>query len=442
MVRGFSHFFVRVMERYLPDPFLFATILTFVVFGTAWILTPSSPLQLVDYWAEGLWSLLVFTMQISIALVTGTALVRTKAVTKGLNFLSSLAKTPKAAYGLTALIAGVASLVSWAIGLVVGAFVARQMALRVKNVHYPLLVASAYSGFVIWHMGYSSSVALLIATEGHPLEQMIGIIPVSETMLAPFNVITALAILITLPFVMMRMAPKESDVVTIDASLLAKEETAASVAAVQKTVPTWASKIERLQIVNLLIGVAGLIYLIRHFSNGGSLDLNIVNLSFLVAGILLTKTPIEYIANVTEGGKSLGPIVLQFPFYGGIMGLMTSSGLAAIVAGWFVAISTAETLPFWSLICGGILNVFVPSGGGQWAVQGPIMMDAALRLGADLPRVAMGVAWGDQWTNMIQPFWALPALAIAGLKAKDIMGYCVITLIISGVFFSLGILFL
>lgn len=440
MVRSMANFFVRLMERYLPDAFLFATLLTFVVFIGAWVLTPTSPAKLIDYWANGLWSLLVFTMQISISLVTGTALVKTRAVTKLLNSLASLARTPKAAYALTAFIAGVASLVSWAIGLVVGAFVARQMAIRVQNVHFPLLVASAYSGFVIWHMGYTSSTALLIATKGHPLEKMIGIIPVTETILAPFNVITALAVLIVLPFVMMLMAPKENEIVSVDGTLLAKEE--ADAAAASKPSVTWADKMERMQIVNLLVGFAGFIYLIRYFMNGGSLDLNIVNLSFLVAGILLTKTPIEYIHNITEGGKSLGPIVLQFPFYGGIMGLMTNSGLAAIVAGWFVAISSAETLPFWSLISGGILNIFIPSGGGQWAVQGPIMMEAAIRLGADIPKVAMGVAWGDQWTNMIQPFWALPALAIAGLKAKDIMGYCVITLIVSGIFFSIGMLFL
>ncbi|MEE2862128.1 MAG: TIGR00366 family protein, partial [Pseudomonadota bacterium] len=117
------------------------------------------------------------------------------------------------------------------------------------------------------------------------------------------------------------------------------------------------------------------------------------------------------------------------------------SGLAASLSEWFVSISTAQTLPFWSFIAAGIVNIFVPSGGGQWAVQAPVMLPAAQALGADLPRVAMAVAWGDAWTNLLQPFWALPMLGIAGLQAKDIMGFCVINLVVVGTVVG-GVLYL
>ncbi|WP_241236309.1 short-chain fatty acid transporter [Brevibacillus marinus] len=441
MIRGMAQFFVKIMERYLPDPFLFAVILTFVVFLAGLLLTPSTPFQLIDYWAGGLWGILAFTMQICLVLVTGAALVQTPLVTKGLNRLCSVVKTPKAAYAFTVFVSAVASLISWGVGLIVGAFIARQMAKRIQNVHYPLLVAAAYSGFVVWTMGYTSSAALLVATEGHPLEKVIGVIPVTETLLTPFNLVTAVLILIALPILMVFMAPKDDEVKSIDPSLLRDEEAAALEATFQPAPDSWASKVEQLRLLNIIVALAGIIYLVRYFANGGTLDINVVNLTFLVAGLLLSRSPIEYVNNVMEGGKSLGAIVLQFPFYGGIIGLMEQSGLAVIVSEWFTSFATAATMPFWAFISAGVLNIFIPSGGAQWAVQGPIMMDAAVKLGADIPKTIMGVAWGE-WTNMIQPFWAIPALAIAGLKAKDIMGYCVLTLIVSGVLFSIGALFL
>jgi len=133
--------------------------------------------------------------------------------------------------------------------------------------------------------------------------------------------------------------------------------------------------------------------------------------------------------------------VIQFPFYAGIMAIMVKTGLAQQISEGFIAIATTESLPFWSFLSAGFVNIFVPSGGGQWAVQAPIVIPAAHALGADIPRVAMAVAWGDAWTNLIQPFWALPVLAIAGLKAKDIMGFCLVQLIITGVFISLMLSF-
>jgi short-chain fatty acids transporter len=206
---------------------------------------------------------------------------------------------------------------------------------------------------------------------------------------------------------------------------------------------TPAQILDNARILNLLIGAAGVVYLYFHFiSRGGSLNLNIINFLFLIAGILLTRSPLHYVELVTHGGRTLGPILLQYPFYAGIMGMMLDTGLAKVMAGWFVAISTAQTLPFWSMISAGLINLFVPSGGGQWAVQGPVMIEAASELGADLPRVAMGVAIGDQWTNMIQPFWTIPALAIAGLGVRDIMGYTVIAFLWTGLIFAGGLLLL
>ena len=184
------------------------------------------------------------------------------------------------------------------------------------------------------------------------------------------------------------------------------------------------------------------LYLISYFIGGGAVTLNTVILSFFALGLILTPNARSYSKTFQGGAKAAYGIILQFPFYGGIMGIMVGTGLAAALANGFVTISTAETLPFWSFLGAGLVNIFVPSGGGQWAVQGPIMIAAANELGAEMPRVVMAVAWGEAWTNMIQPFWTLPMLAIAGLGIRDIMGYTATIMLVSGVLAGAVLLFI
>ncbi len=201
--------------------------------------------------------------------------------------------------------------------------------------------------------------------------------------------------------------------------------------------PTLAERIDHSYIINMIFAALGVFYLFMHFSGKGlDLNLNIVIFIFFIAGIILHGKPINYVNAVNVAIKSAGGIALQFPLYGGIMGIMIGTGLAKVIAGWFVAISVPQTfymLQFWGA---GVINMFVPSGGGQWAVQGPITVEAAKMMNIDTVKSAMMVAWGDQWTNMIQPFWALPLLGLAGLSAKDIMGYTTMTLLWSGLVLS------
>jgi short-chain fatty acids transporter len=438
VLRALSNVFVRIMERWMPDPYIFATLLTMLTYILALIFTKSGPIKLVELWAQGLWGLLVFTMQISIALVFSSAIIRSKPVEKLLKWGCGFATSPAKAYYITCFMGGLGSLFSWASGLIVGAFVAKEMAKNVKGCHYPLLVASGYSGFVIWHMGYTSSVGLIIATPGHFLEKMMGVIPTSMTIFSTYNMATALFLLVTTPYLMMKLAPDAKDVKEVDPCLF---ESASCDETEKKDKSMWtpADWMENARIINLVLGVAGVIYMFLYYSKGGGLTMDSTNMSFLTMALLLNRTPKEFVVNCVEGGKSLGPIVQQFPLYGGIMGMMVKSGLASVIASWFVAISTPFTLPFWSFMSAGIINMFVPSGGSQWAVQGPIMVEAAKQMGVDVGRISMAVAWGDQWTNMLQPFWALPLLAIVGMKARDIMGYCTMTLIWSGIAFAIGI---
>ena len=242
-----------------------------------------------------------------------------------------------------------------------------------------------------------------------------------------------LVIIVCLPFINAKMHPSPDETVTVDTNLLVDE------VRVFKKPETPAEKMENSVIASMIIAVLLLAYLVYYFTNNGfNVTLDIVNTIFLMLGIVCHKTPIAYVSAITDAAKGSAGIILQFPFYAGIMGMMTFSldggqSLASVISNFFVSISTEVTFPLFTFLSAGIVNFFVPSGGGQWAVQGPIMMPAALELGVDPAIAGMGIAWGDAWTNMIQPFWALPALGIAGLSARDIMGYCIITLLFSGI---------
>ncbi|TFD93571.1 short-chain fatty acid transporter [Jeotgalibacillus sp. R-1-5s-1] len=425
-----------LMERWLPDPFLFVVILTLVVFALGIGLTGSTPVEMVAFWGEGFWALLAFSMQMVLVLVTGFVLASSPIFKKGLGSLASVAKSPGSAIIWVTLISLAASWINWGFGLVIGALFAKELAKRVQGVDYRLLIASAYSGFLIWHAGFSGSTPLSIATEGHPLVDKIGIIPTSETIFAGYNLIIILALIVILPLLNRLMMPAKEDTVTVDPAVLEEDEVAVTMA--EPLTP--AEKLENSWILSMVIGVLGLAFLTYYFvQNGFALNLDLVNFLFLFLGILFHGTPRRYLNAVQNAVKGAGGIIIQFPFYAGIMGMMTASGLTLMMSDMFVSISTDVTFPLFAFLSAGIVNFFVPSGGGQWAVQGPIMMDAAIALDASTAKVAMAVAWGDAWTNMIQPFWALPALAIAGLKAKDIMGFCLIVLFVSGIVIGLGL---
>ena len=425
---------VKLVERYLPDPYIFVLLLSLLVFVAAVLWQQQSPLQVLQYWGDGFWGLLSFSMQMLLVLITGFMLANTPLVKGMLDRLAKLAGSAGQAIVLVTLVSLAASWLNWGFGLVVGALFAKALAKRVK-VDYRLLVASAYSGFIVWHGGLAGSIPLTIATANHFSAGQIGVIPTSDTIFASFNLLLVAVLFIAVPLVNYLMLPKAEDSVCIDPAKLRDN------AYISNPSDRPADKLENSLLLGLLVGFAGLAYLVQYFVKGGGLNLNIVNFLFLFIAIVLHGTPSRLLHSLQLAIKGGAGIVIQFPFYAGIMAIMLQSGLAQSMSQWFVSFATAETLAFWSFISAGIVNIFVPSGGGQWAVQAPVMLPAALQLGADVSRVAMAVAWGDAWTNLIQPFWALPVLAIAGLKAKDIMGFCLLQLIVTGIIISLVLSF-
>lgn len=447
MIRAIGNAFDKWARKWMPDPMLFAILLTFVTYILGLIFTQTGPFEMIKHWYKGFWTLLSFGMQMCLILVTGHALATSKIVRNGIEKLAEIPKKQSGAIFLVAFTAGVASLINWGLGIIVGALIAREVGrsghLRNIKMHYPLLAASGYAGFLVWHMGFSGSAPLLVATEKHFLVDKIGIIPTSQTLFSPMNIVLSLVLIITIPIICMAMAPKNEDefetIVDVDPTLVEKETPREIV----KHEMVIADRIENSVVISLIIGIAGMAYVFYYFGTKGfMLNLDIVNFTFLFLGILFQRTPINYVRAASEGAKACSGIIVQFPFYAGIMGMMQFSGLVVVIAGWFVAVSNSYTFPVFNFLSAGLVNLFVPSGGGQWAVQGPVMVEAAKTLTLSMPKTVLAVAYGDQWTNMLQPFWALALLGITRLKAREIVGYTMVVMVITGVIIALGLLIL
>ena len=435
MINNISKFFTRILERWLPDAFVIAISITFIVLFTEVFIQDHSPLKMVRLWGDGIWNLLVFSMQVTITLFTGSVLAQTDAVKRSLKSLASVAKNPSQAIILMSMIALICCWISWGFGLIASALMAREIAYQVKGVHYPLLVASAYSGMLIWHAGLSGSIPLKIAAiDNDQLSSLLNntTIPLSETIFSWESLVVCVILFVTLPIINKLMLPAPAETIEIDPSQIPLDTNQ------NIDISTPALFVENHRLPILLLGLLGVFYLLDFIMSGQPIGLNTINFIFLVAGLLLHRSATSYLAALGEAVKGLTGIVLQFPLYAGIMGMMIGSGLAASMSEWFVSISDADTFTLLTFLSAGIVNIFVPSGGGQWAVQAPIVIPAAESLGIPLNKVAMAVAFGDAWTNMIQPLWALPLLGIAGLKIKDIMGYCTVILIWSGLVFTLS----
>ena len=446
MFQKLIRFCVKLVQKYLPEPFIFAVILTLLAIVIAIPVCHQTPLEVIEHWGNGVWSLLAFAMQMALVLVSGSALAAAPSIKKGISALASKPKTPTGAIALVTVISAIACWINWGFGLIVGVIFAKEIARKMRGVDYRLLIASAYSGFVVWHAGLSGSIPLTMATPGSGLKEITkgalqNPVPVSQTILAPQNLIMVSIVIVAIVMVNALMHPKKGMVIAVDPALLYEEE---PTSAPKASSP--AEKMENSRLLAWIIALLGLSYLVIHlFVRKSAFDLGSVIMLFLFTGIILHGTPLAYVRAFGKSVSGAAGIVLQFPFYAGIMGIITGVGasgicLGTVISNACVAISTPKTYPLFTFLCAAILNMFVPSGGGHWAIQAPIMFTAGAALGVDPGLTGMAISWGDAWTNLIQPFWALPALAIAKLNAKDIMGFCIIDLFVTGLIICSGLL--
>jgi len=425
MIANIGTVLSRFSARWVPDPFIFALLLTLLTLLLGLVLTPSGPGDMITYWMNGFWNLLTFGMQMVLILVTGGVLAQSPPIKRIINSLAGIPKSTGGAVVLASLCAMTAALINWGLGLIVGALLARDTArsLQDRSIahHYPLIGAAGYTGLLVWHGGLSGSAPLTVATESHFLLDTIGVVPVNTTLFSPLNLVIALLLLVAVPLILRGMIPKRSEEwVSIPRRKASVSDESAGAVAM-----TPARRLEESMILTVVVCVLAIGYISYHFVQKGlsGLNLNSMNTAFLFLGFLFFLQPIKYVRAVNAAVKGTSGIILQFPFYAGIMGMMKQSGLVEVFSSALVSASNELTFPILTFFSAGLVNLFVPSGGGQWAVQGPILIEAASQLSVSVPKTIMALSYGDQWTNMLQPFWALPLLGITGLKASQIIGY-------------------
>jgi len=434
---------VYVMERALPDPYVFALLLTFITALLAFTLTPSRSAGAIGLaWYNGVFNILTFGFQMVLVLVTGYALASSPLVHRALERLAAIPRTPKNAVSLTIVIGMIASWLNWGFGLVISGLLAREIAKRVR-IDFGWLVAAAYTGFVISTEGLSGSIVLSQATPGSALnlvEKVAGYsLPLRTTVFTAFNLVPVVALFVLLPIIFRYTEPAPADSIYVDPERLRHEDQAKMTGEKAGTLGAW---LDRAWIFTIMLVALGTCALAAHWKSSFTVDLNTVILIFLLLGLIFHLRPIAYVSAVKNAARVTGPLILQYPLYGGIMGIMTATGLAGVISKGFLAISTARSLPFWTYISSLIITLFVPSGGGHWAVQGPFVLPAAKELHASMAGTTMGVAMGESVANMLQPFFALPILAIAGIGMRRMMGYMVVTFVVALLAFGLSLLFL
>lgn len=439
--------FSRFVERWMPAPLIFAVGLTVIVVIMALALTPASPVDVLSGWGDGLAGLLAFTTQMCLILLLGHALANTAPIRKVLVAMGRMPRTAYQAYAWVTLIACVSSMLTWGLALVVGGLLAREVAVQMRQrgieVHFPLLVACAYTAMSVWSMGYSSSAPLAAATPDSFIVDTIGsTIPVSETLGTTWNLIGMVIVVPALVLVMPTLRPRRGETIIQLPKDLASGEGTVEIERADADDSSPAARMDASRIIPMLLGAGVTAYIVWYFAtNGFALTLDIVNWSFLALLLLLSRSTHELGQLTKNAAATVGDILLQFPLYAGIMGIMVTTGLGAVISGFFVDISTPMSFGVITFISAALLNIAIPSAGGQFAVQGPVMIDASQALGVDPAITTMAIAYGDSITNMIQPLFALPLLAIANCRLRDIVGYTSASMIVSGTVL-IGVIFI
>jgi short-chain fatty acids transporter len=424
---------VYLFEQVMPDPFVLSICLTLLVVLLALGLAPNATWPaILTAWYGGTFNILGFALQMILILATGYAIADAPVIQRGLRAVAASVQTPTRAALVVFPIVAIASWLNWGLGLVAGALLAREIAKRVK-VDFAWLVAGSYSAWSVCNSGLSSSIALSQASHGNVLnlvEKATGeVIPLSQTVFAPFVFIPTVLVVVVMTAIFIKMHPKPDQVVVF---LDTSTETVADPHTRDADTVSFASRVERSTLGTLPLLALGAGYLVVFWHDKGfELDINTTILIFMLIGLALQGTPIAYADAIRRAARQTGSMLLQYPMYGGIMGIMTGTGLASVIAKTFVAIATPGTLALWSYLSSLIITLLIPSAGGHWAVQGPFVLPAALSLHAPVARTAMGVAMAENVSNMLQPFWAVPVVAIAGIRIQRVMGYTAITFVVS-----------
>ena len=440
-----SEYYIKAARWLLPMPFTIAIFLSLITFIAALSIQQGELIdaswELLKLWEEGLWNkpLMAFALQMMLMLVLGHVLASTNVFQTLISKVTVYCTSTSKAALIISFSSLIMSLLNWGLGLIFSAILCRKVGEYFKDkgqqVNYSILGASAYVGLMVWHGGLSGSAPLKIAEKGHFFEQDIGLIYLNRTIFSSMNLTSIFLLLILIPLLAFFLG-KTSKKTILPNWPLDNQKNHEKVEMV-----LGAERIDRSRYIGKFIGLSLLLYLFfkvvkfPSVFNLGFLTPNFINLLLLALGLFLHESLETYVTKVENAIGSAAGILLQFPLYFGIMSLISNSGLLDELASFFIQISDQSSFPIFTLISAGIINVFVPSGGGQWAVQGPIVIEAAKALNVSISKSVMALAYGDQLTNMLQPFWALPLLGITGLKAKDILPYSFLFMLVGVLIF-------
>ncbi len=454
--------FTDIFQRNMPDAYVFALILTLLTAVLAFFWVEATAIKILQSWYDGFWTLLEFGMQMVLLIITGYSIALSPLVNKAIDRLTNFVKTPAQVYFFSIVVGILLSMVSYG-WIVIAAVLARELALRVEGVNYPFLIACVYFSNNSWVTGLSSSIPLLLNTENNYMIAagiLTSTIPTSYTLGSILNIAMIVLYVVVTPLLMLLLIPKKGKVKEIGDMLSTKnkeeEQTIAQEAADLKLPKKVLSdRLNNSTLLQLIVAFLGLSYIIYHFSTKGfSLNLNIMIFIFLVLGLILHKTPIRYSISMKRASVNVSGILFQFPFYAGIMGIMTYSGLGEELAGLIASVATIDTYPFFAYLLGGIVNFAIPSGGGEFAVIGPSVIEAVQNIAAGASaeemtaitsRASLSIAYGESLTNLLQPFYLLLVLPVMGagikIQARDVMGYLVVPFILYFIIQSLMVIF-
>ena len=431
----------RWSARWVPNSFVIACLLTLVVFVLVVTVAGRNPIAAQGYWVKGFWELLELTMQLSLIVLTGYVVAVSPAVSRLLELIAGLATSTRGAVALMGLVSMGASWLHWGLGLIAGPIFLQFLLRKHPRTDYRLAVAAGYLGSTCtWHAGLSGSAPLLMATPKNFMEAQAGLIPVSMTTFSAFNLTLTAVVVVVMTVTVRRLYPRDADVLTSadmvgrlapDAEMPVDPHACAS-GDDPATGFSLARALEHRYALNLVMGLLGISGLWSLYAEGGyRVSLNVFNFAFLFLALLLHPSPASFMQAVMRGVTYLHGIVVQFPFYAGMYGLIRYSGLAQTIGHWFVSIASPRTFPVIIYWYSGVLSYFIPSGGSKWAVEAPYVVSAAQALSVPIPHAILAYAWGDMSTHFLQPFWAIPLLAIARVEFKDIVGYLALLFVVN-----------
>jgi short-chain fatty acids transporter len=427
----------ELTERFVPSAFAIALILTFVTFGLALTVAGAAPARVLIEWGNGFWTLVPFAMQMSLVVMTGYLVSTAPPVDRLFARLAARTRSPRGAVVRMALVSMALAWFHWGLSLVGCAMFVRHVVRAEPRVDYRLLVCAAYFGMgATWHAGLSASAPLLVATPGHFLETTIGLIPVAQTIFSPFNLGLSLVVVALLASLAWLLHPPAAETRAISPEALDRLDRFEPPAPPREW--TVAARIDHGRALTLATSACGLAWTGWYFWTKGGLTLDVLNFGMLMLAIVLHPSAASVLAAAERGASLLSGIVLQFPFYAGMYGVIQGTGLAQILGDVIARVATASSLPLLLYWYSGLVNYFVPSGGSKWAIEAPYLVQAATQLGVPMPQVVLAYAWGDMATDIIQPFWALPLLAAARIDFREILGYAALVFVAYNVIVSVG----